>query len=502
MKNRLTIFTTVLSVLAGVAFLPQMQAQSLPPEIPNAVDGCYPNFGTAEGCDALNGPGPFTGLGNTALGWRSLFFSGPAFWNTGTGAGTLAINTGNENTATGAGALLINLGANNNTADGAFALFQNLTGIDNTAVGQRALFNNDIDAFGLANRNTAVGARAMQANVDGASNIAVGSDSLTLNLFSNQNTAVGDGTLLFNDADGAGAANDNTAVGFRALREGIDAFQNTAVGSGALQNNDFFGGGGASNNTAVGFNALNANIDGDSNTAVGAFALNTENAVGGFPFGVSNNAVGRQALFLNTTGSFNQAMGVNALFTNDSGFGNIAIGDDSMTANVSAAFNTVVGDLAGNNIVAFGGNIYIGVGVPDPTVVPDEVAFIRIGTPTFTDPVVGTVPYDTFIAGIFDRAVDLGTARFVFVDANQKVGTELVDAQGNRFTIPMPQTAPAPARAPEAAKHALLDLKVKELQATVAQQQKQIEALTTGLQKVSAQIEVSKPAPQVVVNKP
>ncbi len=79
MKNRLTIFTTVLSVLACFAFLPQMQAQSLPPEIPNAVDGCYPNFATAEGCDALNGPGPFTGLGNTALGWRSLFFSGPAF---------------------------------------------------------------------------------------------------------------------------------------------------------------------------------------------------------------------------------------------------------------------------------------------------------------------------------------------------------------------------------------------------------------------------------------
>jgi hypothetical protein len=40
------------------------------------------------------------------------------------------------------------------------------------------------------------------------------------------------------------------------------------------------------------------------------------------------------------------------------------------------------------------------------------------------------------------------------------------------------------------------------LQAAVAQQQKQIEALAAGLQKVSAQIEVNKPAPQVVVNKP
>ena len=51
--------------------------------------------------------------------------------------------------------------------------------------------------------------------------------------------------------------------------------------------------------------------------------------------------------------------------------------------------------------------------------------------------------------------------------------------------------------------------KVEKLEATVAQQQKQIETLTAQLkeqaeqiQKVSAQLEVSKPAPQVVVNKP
>jgi hypothetical protein len=57
--------------------------------------------------------------------------------------------------------------------------------------------------------------------------------------------------------------------------------------------------------------------------------------------------------------------------------------------------------------------------------------------------------------------------------------------------------------------------KVQELEATIAQlksragkqeavgaqQQKQIEALTEDLQKVSAQIEISKPAPQTVLNK-
>ena len=39
--------------------------------------------------------------------------------------------------------------------------------------------------------------------------------------------------------------------------------------------------------------------------------------------------------------------------------------------------------------------------------------------------------------------------------------------------------------------------KVEDLEAKAARQQKQIEALTAGLQKVSAQVEASKPAPQV-----
>jgi hypothetical protein len=42
--------------------------------------------------------------------------------------------------------------------------------------------------------------------------------------------------------------------------------------------------------------------------------------------------------------------------------------------------------------------------------------------------------------------------------------------------------------------------RVEKLQATVAHQQKQIEALSTGLQKVSAQLELNKSAPQTVLN--
>jgi hypothetical protein len=40
---------------------------------------------------------------------------------------------------------------------------------------------------------------------------------------------------------------------------------------------------------------------------------------------------------------------------------------------------------------------------------------------------------------------------------------------------------------------------VQDLKATVARQQKQIEALTAGLQKVSTQLEVSRAAPKTVL---
>jgi uncharacterized coiled-coil protein SlyX len=42
----------------------------------------------------------------------------------------------------------------------------------------------------------------------------------------------------------------------------------------------------------------------------------------------------------------------------------------------------------------------------------------------------------------------------------------------------------------------------KDFEAAIAQQQKQIQALTDGLQKVSTQLEASKPAPPQVVNNP
>jgi hypothetical protein len=95
----------------------------------------------------------------------------------------------------------------------------------------------------------------------------------------------------------------------------------------------------------------------------------------------------------------------------------------------------------------------------------------------------------------------------VLVDADGKLGTMAVDANGNRMIVPLkgvnaPQAVPQRQTAtPKGAKkQAMLEHKVEELQATVTRQQKQIEFLAAGLQKVSAQLELSKSAPQTVLN--
>jgi hypothetical protein len=93
-------------------------------------------------------------------------------FNTGVGAGTLALNNGERNTATGAGALLNNTTGIQNTANGAFALFSNTDGGTNTANGDFALFSNTTGTL-----NTAVGAIALANNTDGTGNIALGVDA-------------------------------------------------------------------------------------------------------------------------------------------------------------------------------------------------------------------------------------------------------------------------------------------------------------------------------------
>jgi hypothetical protein len=49
---------------------------------------------------------------------------------------------------------------------------------------------------------------------------------------------------------------------------------------------------------------------------------------------------------------------------------------------------------------------------------------------------------------------------------------------------------------------AIVDRQQKSFQSKLAEQDKQIEALASAVERVGAQLEMSKPAPQVVVNKP
>src|SRR5215468_6716566 len=133
-KNRSTILMSILPVLACLALLPGARAVSPAP------DGCYPNFTTAEGCDALSLL--TTGAGNTGIGWRSLFLDTTGAFNTGVGGGALALNNADCNTAVGAAALLLNVTGTQNTGVGTDALVFNDSGSANTATGYFSLMNN------------------------------------------------------------------------------------------------------------------------------------------------------------------------------------------------------------------------------------------------------------------------------------------------------------------------------------------------------------------------
>ncbi len=157
------------------------------------------------------------------------------------------------------------------------------------------------------------------------------------------NTAEGQNALLSLTTGGY-----NTAVGFLSLRSDTTNSFNTAIGAGALLANT------ADSNTAIGAGALLSNTIGIFSTANGAFALfsNTE--------GHHNTAVGARALLSNTTGEENTALGFGALGDNTGGDQNAATGSLALSHNTTGSHNTANGDLAlfvnstGNNNVALG----------------------------------------------------------------------------------------------------------------------------------------------------
>jgi hypothetical protein len=274
---------------------------------------------------------------------------------------------------------------------------------------------------------------------------------------------------------------------------------------------------------------LFSNTTGFDNVAIGLQALN--NSTTGF----FNTATGNFSLFSLTTGSQNTATGVGALVSNQSGNNNTAQG-------VSALFNSIgsnniaLGFEAGGDLVVGDNNIDIGnVGVAD------EGNTIRIGTQ-------GTQT-KTFIAGISDAPIGGMEVR---VNQNGRLGTEPSSKRFKELIKPMdkasevllslrpvtfrykseiePEGIPQFGLVAEDVEAVNPDLvvrdkegkpysvrydvvnamllneflkehrRVEEQGATIAKQQKQIEALTAGLHKVSAQLELSRPAPQTVKN--
>jgi BclA-like protein len=164
------------------------QTSSVPaaPDVSPPPDGGYPGFTTAEGLNALKNL--TSGFGNSAFGWYSLFSNTTANYNTGLGAGTLALNTGAANTASGVASLILNTAGTRNTSNGAGAMVWNSTGNDNSGVGYFSLYNND-----TGDSNSALGSDTLLSNVSGNCNVAIGESALLMNTTGDDNIAVGCG---------------------------------------------------------------------------------------------------------------------------------------------------------------------------------------------------------------------------------------------------------------------------------------------------------------------
>ena len=397
-----------------------------------------------------------------------------------------------------------------NTAEGNGALYNLTSGIENTAVGQSALGLNT-----TGNVNTAVGSGALQANGDGFQNAALGAFALYSNTTGISNTATGSHSLYSNTD-----ASDNTAIGWNALQRSTTGAQNTATGVSALQNNTM-----GTSNTASGFQALMSNTTGVANTANGPQALLRNTT------GQGNAAFGSSALVVNTIGNNNTAIGHGSLYSNTTGSNNIANGYSALQFNTTGSNNIAFGLQAGVNLTTSSNNIDI-----SNAGVAGDAGKIRLGT-------TGTHTA-TFVAGIYNVS-EGGTIKPVYINSTGRLGTQ-APASARKFKEEikaMEKTSegilglqPVTFRykndsegtpqfgliAEDVAKvnpdlvvrdengeiytvrydavNAMLLNEFLRARRQIDAQQKQIDALTAGLQKVSAQLETSKPAPQVVKN--
>ena len=334
---------------------------------------------------------------------------------------------------------------------------------------------------GYPGGNTAEGQNALLSLTTGSYNTGVGLLSLSSNTTTSLNTAIGAGALLAN------TANQNTATGAVAL------FHNT-VGS---------------DNTANGAFALFSNTIGGGNTANGVVALNSNTS------GVSNTANGLQALVNNTAGSENTATGAAALVSNTTGSGNTALGFTAGLT-VTTASNVICIGTGGANVdnTCFIGNIR-GVTTQNNDAIPVLIDSAgQLGTASSSrrfkkeikpmdkasEAILALKPVSFHYKAHKGRAPQFG----LIAEEVAEVNPDLViyDTEGKPFTVRY-----------DAVNAMLLNeflkahRKIEEQEQTMFQLKSRMDALTATvkeqaaqIQKVSAQIELSKAAPQVSEN--
>jgi Chaperone of endosialidase len=330
----------------------------------------------------------------------------------------------------------------------------------NTAEGEDALFN-----LSTGSANTAIGFHALFGNTIGLGNTAVGNDALSHNTQGRFNTAVGFQSLVENTTGEA-----NTATGRSALAKNTTGEQNTADGAFTLINNTT-----GESNTAVGFNTLDHNTTGSANTAVGHLALND-----------------------NTIGSGNVALGFQAGKNATTGFRNVYIGTD--VQGVPGETNTcyiasIFGQTSADGVpVLINRNDKLGTATSSKRFKEDIKPMDKSSEALYS-----LKPVSFRYKSEIDPT---GTSRLGLVAEDvEKVNRDLVvrDKEGKPYSVRYDQV------------NAMLlneflkeHGKVEKLEATVAQQRKDFEAVVAEfkgqIQKVSGQLELSKPAPQTVLN--
>ena len=305
-------------------------------------------------------------------------------------------------------------------------------------------------------------------------------------------------------APDGGYPNENTAEGDDALFSLTSGAANTAVGSNALYFNTT-----GDDNVANGYSALRSNTTGYYNTT-----------------GNGNVAEGVGAL-QNNTGSFNTALGFNAGANLTTGSNNIDIGALGVAGESNTMRIGTVRQTATYIASIYNQTVASGVGV-----IIDSTG--HLGTITssaqFKEAIKPMEKVSETILALkpvtfhYKKEIDPeGVPQFGLVAEDvEKVNPDLVarDAQGKVYTVRYEavnamllneflkehRKVEVQHRKLQEQEATIIELKSivaqqqKESQSIAAQQQTQIEALTTGLQKVSDQLELSKPAPQTVLN--